>query len=406
MIVQKYGGSLLASPESLGATLPEFQRQHRAQTKVVAVISAMKGETDRLLTLAPVANNPHSRRELDAIIASGELASAAYLCDLLQRHGIATSVLPPHRIGILTDSNFGRANALAVDPTEILSGLRTHDVLIVPGFQGIDKDGNTTTLGRGGSDLSAVLLAASLGAPCQIIKDVQGLYDIDPNICSNAKLFSEITFEDLLLLTSFGAKVIQHKALSIAQRNRITLTVRSLDSKGTTISSALSDGRDNQPPFVGIAHKKGMSSLRITGKTLPMPLNEINAIVNHHHKTLESLRHSSDAYNWMLEAVFTRDQSAQPLVDDLWRLPALQDANIALDEHLVLLTLVARGYLPENTSARLLALGKANGLEIFSLSESLRKISLLLPEQQLKAAANCFYSAFIDSTNTENTIRT
>ena len=210
LIVQKYGGTSVGSPERIRDVARRIKRWKTQGHQLVVVVSAMSGETNRLIALAKeVSPQPHPR-ELDVMVSTGEQVTIALLAMALQDLGIKAKSYTGGQVKVLTDSTFTKARILSIDEHNIRADLDADTVVIVAGFQGVDELGNITTLGRGGSDTSAVALAAALKADeCQIYTDVDGVYTTDPRVVPEARKLDRITFEEMLEMASLGSKVLQ-----------------------------------------------------------------------------------------------------------------------------------------------------------------------------------------------------
>jgi aspartate kinase len=238
LIVQKYGGTSVANLERIRKVAERLIRVHSAGNEVVVVLSAMAGETNRLIQLAhEIANDP-SRRELDVLVATGEQTTVSLLCIMLESMGCPAISLLGHQAEILTNRTFGRARIVGIHATRIKELLSQRKVVAVAGFQGRDQEGNITTLGRGGSDISAVALAAALKADvCEIYTDVDGVYTTDPNLCKDAKKLHKISYDEMLEMASLGAKVLQSRAVEFAKKFGVPIHVRSsfVEEEGTMV---------------------------------------------------------------------------------------------------------------------------------------------------------------------------
>lgn len=240
LIVQKYGGTSVGSVERIQAVAERVARDHAAGHQMVVVVSAMSGETDRLLGLARAIQNPPSPRELDSVLSTGEQVTIGLLAMALEARGVPARSYTGAQVRILTDSAFNKARIEAIDAEPIASDLAAGKVVVVAGFQGVDKDGNITTLGRGGSDTTGVALAAALKADeCQIYTDVDGVYTTDPRIVPEARRLERITYEEMLEMASLGAKVLQIRSVEFASKYQVTLRVLSSfkDGPGTLITT-------------------------------------------------------------------------------------------------------------------------------------------------------------------------
>ena len=237
-VVQKFGGSSVADYECMTRVLEQVSQRLREGYKVVAVLSAMSGETDRLLSLARDFSDSPDPAETDVLLATGEQTSVALFTMMLLDRGIKARSLLGFQIPVHTDRSYGGARILDIDDENLRSQLEDNDVLVVAGFQGCDFQQSLTTLGRGGSDTSAVALAAALDASfCEISTDVDGIYTTDPGICSQARKLQRITYDEMLEMASMGAKVLQIRSVEFAKKYGVTLHVRSTfsDEPGTLL---------------------------------------------------------------------------------------------------------------------------------------------------------------------------
>jgi aspartate kinase len=228
LIVQKYGGTSVGSIERIKSVARRIARFHREGHQLVVVVSAMSGETNRLLGLAKELAPDPDPRELDVVAASGEQVTIGLLAIALHELGLKARSYTGAQVRVLTDSAFTKARILDIDVAAVRQDLAQGTVVTVAGFQGVDADGNITTLGRGGSDTSGVALAAALGADeCQIYTDVDGVYTTDPRIVPEARRLDKITFEEMLEMASLGSKVLQLRSVEFAGKYKVKLRVLS-----------------------------------------------------------------------------------------------------------------------------------------------------------------------------------
>lgn len=240
LIVQKYGGTSVGTVERIQAVAERVRRAREAGHRLVVVVSAMSGETDRLLGLARAICNPPPAAELDAVLATGEQVTIGLLAMALEACGVPAVSYTGGQVPIRTDAAYNKARITAIDGSRVRAELDTGRVVVVAGFQGIDPDGRITTLGRGGSDTTAVAMAAALHADeCQIYTDVDGVYTTDPRIVPDARRLSRITYEEMLEMASLGAKVLQIRSVEFASKYQVTLRVLSsfVDGPGTLITT-------------------------------------------------------------------------------------------------------------------------------------------------------------------------
>ncbi|MFI5366643.1 MAG: aspartate kinase [Candidatus Binatia bacterium] len=238
LIVQKYGGTSVGSPERIKAVARCVAATRAAGNRVVVVVSAMAGETNRLLQLAGAVAAQPDARETDVLLATGEQVSVALLAMALRDAGVPAVSFLGHQIRIATDSVYGRARIKSIDADNVLHALEDGTVVVVAGFQGVDQGANITTLGRGGSDTSAVAIAAAVKADvCEIYTDVAGVYTTDPRICPKARKLARISYDEMLEMASLGAKVLQIRSVEFAKRYHVPVHVRSSfsDEPGTWV---------------------------------------------------------------------------------------------------------------------------------------------------------------------------
>jgi aspartate kinase len=238
LVVQKYGGTSVGDIDRIRNVARRALTAKKAGNDVVVVVSAMAGETNRLLKLTGALSKRPSQREQDVVVSTGEQVSVGLLALAIQElRGKARSFLG-HQVRILTDSAFSNARIRSIDGEKLFESLKRGEIAVVAGFQGIDEHGNITTLGRGGSDTTAVALAAALKADaCEIFTDVDGVYTTDPNLCAKAQKLDRISYEEMLELASLGAKVLQIRSVEFAMKYKVPLWVKSSfkDDPGTLV---------------------------------------------------------------------------------------------------------------------------------------------------------------------------
>ncbi|WP_022664099.1 aspartate kinase [Desulfospira joergensenii] len=242
--VQKYGGTSVADIHRISRVADRVQKAHEAGDQVVVVLSAMAGVTDKLISLASQAADRPDKRELDVLLATGEQTTAALLAMILKSRGFSARSFLGFQAGIHTDNTPGKARILDIDCKKIKAALEKGNICVVAGFQGADDDGDITTLGRGGSDTSAVAIASSLNADvCEIFTDVDGVYTTDPRICSRAQKISRISYEEMLEMAVLGAKVLQIRSVEFAKKFNVPVHVRSSfnEEEGTMVINESSD---------------------------------------------------------------------------------------------------------------------------------------------------------------------
>jgi aspartate kinase len=271
LIVQKYGGTSMGSAERIRDVARRVKRWKTQGNQVVVVVSAMSGETNRLLALAKdVSPQPHAR-ELDVMISTGEQVTIALLAMALQDIGVNAKSYTGAQVKVLTDSTFTKARILSIDEKNMRRDLDNGMVVIVAGFQGVDEQGNITTLGRGGSDTTGVALAAALKADeCQIYTDVDGVYTTDPRVVPEARKLDRITFEEMLEMASLGSKVLQIRSVEFAGKYKVKLRVlSSFEEEGKetpgTLITVEEDNNMEDPIISGIAFNRDEAKLTVLG---------------------------------------------------------------------------------------------------------------------------------------------
>ena len=280
LIVHKYGGTSMGSTERIRAVAQRVAKWVRAGHQLVVVPSAMSGETNRLLGLAkdllPNAHTPEALRELDAIAATGEQVSVGLLALALQAQGLQAVSYGGWQVPIATDSSFSKARIASIDDTRVRADLAAGKVVVITGFQGIDPEGNVTTLGRGGSDTSAVAVAAAMkAAECLIYTDVDGVYTTDPRIVPEARRLTTISFEEMLEMASLGSKVLQIRSVEFAGKYRVPVRVLSSftpwdipleeEAHSGTLITFEEDEKMEQAVVAGIAFNRDEAKISVIG---------------------------------------------------------------------------------------------------------------------------------------------
>jgi aspartate kinase len=267
LIVQKFGGTSVGSIERIEQVADKVARFHSEGHRLVVVVSAMSGETNRLLGLAEAIQEQPLPRELDVLLATGEQVTTALLSMALSKRGIAAKSYTGSQVRILTDDAHTKARIREIDNVRLHADLDAGRVLVVAGFQGVDENGNITTLGRGGSDTTAVALAAALKADeCQIYTDVDGVYTTDPRVVDEARRLDRITFEEMLEMASMGSKVLQIRSVEFAGKYHVPLRVLHSFKEGPGTLITLEDASQMETPTIaGIAFNRDEAKLTVLG---------------------------------------------------------------------------------------------------------------------------------------------
>ena len=266
LIVQKFGGTSVGTVERIQAVADRVAAERKAGNDMIIVVSAMSGETNRLVGLASEISDRPVAREMDVLLSTGEQVTIALLSMALEVRGCPARSYTGAQVHILTDSVHNKARIKDIDGSRVRADLDAGRVVIVAGFQGVDEQGNITTLGRGGSDTTAVAMAAALKADeCQIYTDVDGVYTTDPRVVPEARRLPQITYEEMLEMASLGSKVLQIRSVEFASKYNVPLRVLSSfeDGPGTLIS--VEDKSMEQPLISGIAFNRDEAKLTILG---------------------------------------------------------------------------------------------------------------------------------------------
>jgi len=392
LIVQKYGGSSVATVERLYQVARRIARAHSQGDQVVVVVSAQGNSTDQLIRRALEVSPRPSGREMDMLLATGEQASVSLLAMALQRLGCPALSLCGWQAGIFTDSQHQSARILQVEAQHILRLLERGAVVIVAGFQGVDAEGDITTLGRGGSDTTAVALAAALEADrCQIFTDVAGVYTADPNVVPEAKKLTQVSYNDMLLLASLGAKVLHDRSVELAKEAAVPLEVLSSfsDEEGSLVWGG--DGRE--PQVRGLAADS--STLRWTLEEVPLEqAGRLMTALYRLHVQPDLTEQPGPG-----ELTFTTAGHCRPLVEQQLELLGLQ---AKAEDSWAKVTAVGNGLpaIPGLEERLLHSLAKRGILvEKHWLGE--RRLSFLLPREQWKEALQLLHQALFEERSPE-----
>jgi aspartate kinase len=398
LIVQKYGGTSVGDIERIKNVARRCIATQKAGNDVVVVVSAMSGETNRLLNLvSQIAERPN-QREQDVVIATGEQVSIGLVALAIQSHkGRATSFLG-HQCRIVTDSTFSKARIKSIDAEKLFEALKKKEIAVVAGFQGIDDQGNITTLGRGGSDTTAVAIAAAIKADsCEIYTDVDGVYTTDPNICPAARKLQKITYEEMLELASLGAKVLQIRSVEIAMKYKVPLWVKSsfTDHPGTLVCEEDSSMED--VVVSGIAHDKNEAKIAV--RSVPdMPgvaakifgaLSEKSIVVD--------LIVQNVSKNGRTDLTFTVSKSdlahAKEVVKKLAK--AIKAQGVETDDQIAKVSIVGVGMRNHSgVAAKMFEVLAKEGINLQMISTSEIKVSCVIHEKYTELAVRALHTAF------------
>ncbi|GGY88192.1 aspartate kinase [Pseudoduganella plicata] len=408
LIVHKYGGTSMGSTDRIKNVARRVAKWHDAGHQIVVVPSAMSGETNRLIALAKEVQNPPDPRELDMIASTGEQVSVALLSMALQAIGKQAVSYAGWQVGIKTDSAFTKARIQSIDDKRVRADLEAGKIVVITGFQGVDENGNIATLGRGGSDTSAVAIAAALkAAECLIYTDVDGVYTTDPRVVSEARRLKAITFEEMLELASLGSKVLQTRSVEFAGNYRVPTRVLSsltdplMDlaeeaSSGTLISfeedknmeqaviSGIAFNRDEAKISVmGVADRPGVA-YHILGPVAAANV-EVDMIIQNQSvegKTDFTFTVSRNDYNKALEALNAQKDEIgfATLIGDA-KVSKISVVGVGMRSHVGVASDMFRTLAEE-------------GINIMMISTSEIKISVLIDEKYMELAVRALHKAF------------
>ncbi len=407
LIVQKYGGTSVGTTERIEAVAEKIVSFRDRGDDLVVVVSAMSGETNRLIALAADIHSDPSAREMDVLVSTGEQVTISLLCMALHKRGCDARSYTGSQVRILTDNSHSKARIQAIDAHRMQSDLAAGRVVVVAGFQGADEDGNITTLGRGGSDTTAVALAAALKADeCQIYTDVDGVYTTDPRMVQGARRLDRITFEEMLEMASQGSKVLQIRAVEFAGKYKVPLRVLSSfeDGPGTLIT--LEDDDDMEKPVVsGIAFNRDEAKLTIRGiPDVPGIASSVLGAVGRANIEVDVIVQNVAQDN-TASLTFTVHRNDLSKAKDVLESVAkeLGATTIEADADIAKLALVGVGMRSHAGVAATMfeALAKDN-INIQMISTSEIKITVVIDERYLELAVRALHSAFeLDQEDTE-----
>ena len=388
----------MGTTERIEAVAELIIRTVQAGHKVVAVVSAMAGDTNRLLGLAQQIDVKAAPRELDVLAAAGEQVTVALLAIALIKRGYPAVSLLADQVCIRTDNKFGRARIEAVETRRLQQELEQGHIVVVAGFQGRDVEGNLTTLGRGGSDTSAVALAAALQADeCQIYTDVDGVYSIDPRICPAAKRLAHIPYSDMLELASVGAKVLHSRSVEYAGRHRVLLRVLSTFRPDAGTLMSYSD-IPQQPLLSGIACQYGLTLVRLEQGTaaLMAALQDLMVARNIELDMVRPVNGNVGQFEWVLT-----NTDWQQVADEAWELlKNCQGATLRCQANLAKLSVVGCG-IGTNTEivARSHQLLELLNIELWAVYQTDTRLSVLMAAEQVDATAAKLHQVLFGSDN-------
>ena len=399
LIVQKYGGTSVGSPERIRAVAERIKRWRDKGDRVVVVVSAMSGETDRLIGLAKSIQERPVPRELDVLLSTGEQVTIALLAMALDAIGCAARSYTGAQVHILTDSAHNKARIRDIDAARVHADLESGRVVVIAGFQGIDEQGNITTLGRGGSDTSAVAIAAAIKADeCQIYTDVDGVYTTDPRVEPKARKLDRITFEEMLEMASLGSKVLQIRSVEFAGKYKVPLRVLSSfgEGEGTLISFEEESVEDAQ--IAGIAFSRDEAKLTVLGvPDQPGVAHKILGPISDANIEIDMIVQNVAPDEKTTDFTFTVHRNDYERATEILRRTAAELAarEVLGDDRIVKISLVGVGMRNHaGIASRMFGALAREGINIRMISTSEIKISVVVDEKYLELGVRALHEAF------------
>jgi aspartate kinase len=403
LVVQKYGGSSLESADRIKRVAERIVATKKAGNDVVVVCSAMGDTTDELLDLAKQVNPVPPGREMDMLLTAGERISNALVAIAISALGAQARSFTGSQAGVITDSTHGRARIIDVTPGRLREALDEGHIVLVAGFQGVSQDTkDITTLGRGGSDTTAVALAAALNADvCEIYTDVEGVYTADPRIVPQARRLDSVTYEEMLEMAAAGAKVLMLRCVEYARRYGVPIRVRSSygDKPGTLVSGSMEGQPVEQAMITGVAHDRSEAKVTVTGVPdhLGVAARIFRVIADTEIDIDMVLQNVSAASSGRTDITFTLSKTNGPTaVTALEKMKGeLGFEQVLYDDHVGKVSLVGAGMRshPGVTATFCEALAKA-GVNIDIINTSEIRISVLIRDLQLDEAVRAIHEAF------------
>ncbi len=398
LVVQKYGGTSVADIDKIKNVAAKVIREKKAGNEVVVVLSAMSGETDKLIALAHKAAEFPDEREYDALISTGEQVTITLLAIVLNSMGYRAKSFLGSQVKFLTDKAHKKARILSVDTEKIRKELNKGTVIVVAGFQGVDKDDNITTLGRGGSDTSAVALAAVLNADqCDIYTDVDGVYTTDPNICSKARRLDKISYDEMLEMAMTGAKVLQPRSVEMAKKYDVPVYVKSTfsDEGGTLVTK---EDKDMEKEIVsGITYDRDQAKITVVhvpdkpgiAASLFTPLSEKNIIVD---MIIQNV--SLEDYTDVTFTVSKKDlKEAQQIIQKAAE--TIGAKRVEVDDQVSKVSIIGVGMASHaGVAAKMFSALADEGINIMMISTSEIKISCVIQRKYTELAIMVLHDAF------------
>ena len=399
LVVQKYGGTSVGDADRIKNVARRVLDTKKHGNEVVVVVSAMAGETDKLIRLAQQVTQNPDEREMDVLISTGEQVSIALLAMALKALGADSKSYLGFQIKIATDSAFGKARITGIDSEKMFNDLKSGRIVVVAGFQGVDELTNITTLGRGGSDTTAVAIAAALKADaCEIYTDVDGVYTTDPNICSKARKLSKISYDEMLEMASLGSKVLQIRSVEFAKKYDVPIHVRSSfnDNPGTIVCK---EEKEMEKVVVsGVTYNKNEAKIEVMGlpdipgvaAKLFKPIANANIVVDMIIQTSSSEKGCADMAFTVPKPDFAK--TLQIVRDTI---KGFGGKEVKSNEDIAKVSIVGVGMRSHsNVATQMFSALAKEGINIQMISTSEIKISCIIDSKYTELAVRALHDAF------------
>ncbi len=399
VVVQKYGGTSVGSVEKIQNVARKIAGRYRETNRIVVVVSAMSGETDKLLKLAREMSKKPDPRELDVMVSTGEQVSVSLLAMALKDLGVPARSLLAHQIGIFTDNAFTRARIQTIELDMLKKVLENGEVAVVAGFQGMTDDKDITTLGRGGSDTSAVALAAVLKADvCEIYTDVDGVYTCDPNICENARRIDKISYDEMLELASLGAKVLQTRSVEFGKKYNVPILVKSsFTDEGGTLTT-MEDEDMEKEVVSGITYDRNEARITLLGlQDRPGIAATVFTALAEENINVDMIIQNSSADGKSADLSFTVAKGDYEKANEILKKKAceLGARDVVGDTSIAKLSIVGVGMRSHaGVAARMFEALSRVGINIIMISTSEIKISCAIDQKYLELGVRVLHETF------------
>ncbi|MEI9949599.1 MAG: aspartate kinase [Pseudomonadota bacterium] len=399
LVVQKFGGTSVGNLERMRNVSELALRCQREGNQVVLIVSAMSGETNRLLGLAHQISATPDMRELDSLASTGEQVSAALVAMTIQQLGGRARSFLGHQVRISTDAAYTKARIQSIEGSKLLQAVQGGSIAVVAGFQGIDPDGSITTLGRGGSDTTAVAIAAAIKADvCEIYTDVDGVYTTDPNICPSARKIDRISYEEMLELASLGAKVLQIRSVEVAMKYGVPVHVRSSFSDRTGTMVIGEEGFESVA-VAGVAYDKGEAKVQLVRmKDKPGVVAKIFGMLAEHNVSVDMIIQSpSRGGKDTTDVTFTVAKTDLPRAKELIEKTAAEYGSepVEYDPDIVKVSIVGLGMRSHaGVAAKMFGILASEGINIQAISTSEIKISCIIAAKYTELAVRALHEGF------------